>query len=105
MCVRTLAGGNNETLNPMEIRQEDNNAQRQNNNNNKLKKAKEKYMKIHDEMIARELQVIQERRRVDQFFPSDIADDILTASTIKYSVFINVLSRYYEAVQRSQIFK
>ncbi|KAF7388437.1 hypothetical protein HZH68_012379 [Vespula germanica] len=87
----------------MEIRQEENNTQRQ--NNNKLQKAKEKYMKIHDEMIARELQVIQERRRVDQFFASDLADDILTASTIKYSVFINVLSRYYEAVQRSQIFK
>ncbi|KAL2738473.1 transmembrane protein 205 [Vespula maculifrons] len=101
MCVRTLAG--NETINPMEIRQEENNTQRQ--NNNKLQKAKEKYMKIHDEMIARELQVIQERRRVDQFFASDLADDILTASTIKYSVFINVLSRYYEAVQRSQIFK
>ncbi|XP_046829917.1 transmembrane protein 205 [Vespa crabro] len=101
MCVRTLAG--NETFNPMEIRQEENNTQRQ--NNNKLKKAKEKYMKIHDEMIARELQVIQERRRVDQFFSPDIADDILTASTIKYSVFINVLSRYYETVQRSKIFK
>ncbi|KAL2714688.1 transmembrane protein 205 [Vespula squamosa] len=101
MCVRTLAG--NETINPMEIRQEENNTQRQ--NNNKLQKAKEKYMKIHDEMIARELQVIQERRRVDQFFAPDLADDILTASTIKYSVFINVLSRYYEAVQRSQIFK
>ncbi|XP_035728129.1 transmembrane protein 205-like [Vespa mandarinia] len=101
MCVRTLAG--NETFNPMEIRQEENNTQRQ--NNNKLKKAKEKYMKIHDEMIARELQVIQERRRVDQFFSPDITDDILTASTIKYSVFINVLSRYYETVQRSKIFK
>ncbi|KAI4484256.1 hypothetical protein M0804_007712 [Polistes exclamans] len=110
MCVRTLAG--NETINPMEIPQEKNNTQQLNNNNNnnnnnnsKLQKAKEKYMKIHDEMIARELQVIQERRSVDKFFAPDLADDFLAASTIKYSVFLNALTRYYEAIQRSQIFK
>ncbi|XP_015184922.1 PREDICTED: transmembrane protein 205 [Polistes dominula] len=109
MCVRTLAG--NETINPMEISAEKNNTQQlnnnvnNNNNNNRLQKAKEKYMKIHDEMIARELQVIQERRSVDKFFAPDLADDFLAASTIKYSVFVNALIRYYEAIQRSKIFK
>ncbi|KAK2587865.1 hypothetical protein KPH14_003962 [Odynerus spinipes] len=111
MCVRTLVG--NETLNPMDIQRKQEQEEQQHphrqqsgtSNNNKLLKAKEKYMKIHDEMISRELKVIEERRNVDQFFSPDLADDLLVASTIKYNVFLNLLSRYYEALQGSKIFK
>lgn len=107
MCVRTLVG--NETLSPVEIQQEQKYSHGQKGNdingNNKLQKAKEKYMKIHDEMISRELKVTRERRKIDTFFAPDLADDLLAASTIKYNVFLNLLSRYYEALQRCKIFK
>lgn len=111
MCVRTLVG--NETLNPVEIEPHEEDKQhphrRRNNasssNSNKLLKAKEKYMKIHDEMITRELEVMRERRKVETIFDPDLADDLLAASTIKYKILLNVLSRYYEALQGSKIFK
>ncbi|XP_076301234.1 transmembrane protein 205 isoform X1 [Lasioglossum baleicum] len=72
--------------------------------NNKLQKAKEKYMKLHDELVARELSIIEEQKAQAVFIP-ELADDILRASTIEYSSLLKKLSRYYEALQQTKFFK
>ncbi|XP_034193518.1 transmembrane protein 205 [Osmia lignaria lignaria] len=93
MCVRTVVG--TESSKPVAV---------YNNQQNKFQKAKEKYMKLHDEMVAKELEIIEERKSQTVFIP-ELADDILRASTINYSSLLKVLSKYYEAIQQTKIFK
>lgn len=93
MCVRTSLGA--EPAEPVTA------LHRQ---NNKLQKAKEKYMKLHDELVARELDITEEQKAQAVFIP-ELADDILRASTINYSSLLKALSKYYEALQQTKFFK
>lgn len=93
MCVRTLIG--TETCEPAMV---------YNPQSNKLQKAKEKYMKLHDDMVAKELQIIEQQKTEAVFIP-ELADDILRASTINYSSFLKTLSKYYETIQQTKFFK
>lgn len=93
MCVRTVVG--TESNKPVAV---------YNNQQNKFQKAKEKYMKLHDEMVAKELEIIEQRKSQTVFIP-ELADDILRASTVNYSSLLKVLSKYYEAIQQTKIFK
>ncbi|KAK1125763.1 hypothetical protein K0M31_005307 [Melipona bicolor] len=92
MCVRTLLG--TETNEPVVVY----------NNQNKLQKAKEKYIKLHDDLVTKELEIIKQRKNQTVFIP-ELADDILRASTINYSSLLKVLSNYYEVLQQTKIFK
>ena len=74
------------------------------NNQNKLQKAKEKYIKLHDDLVTKELEIVKQRKNQTVFIP-ELADDILRASTINYSSLLKVLCNYYEAVQQTKIFK
>ncbi|XP_076241508.1 transmembrane protein 205 [Calliopsis andreniformis] len=91
MCVRTPIG--TETCEPVVVH---------NPQNSKLQKAKEKYMKLHDELLAKELEIEQMKTQV--FIP-ELADDILKASTSNYSTFLKTLSKYYETIQQTKFFK
>lgn len=92
MCVRTLVG--TETSGSVVVY----------NNQNKLQKAKEKYVKLHDDMITKELEIIEERKNRTVFIPG-LADDILRVSAINYSSLLKALSKYYEAMQQTKFFK
>lgn len=94
MCVRTLLG--TETNEPVVVY----------NNQNKLQKAKEKYIKLHDDLVTKEkeLEIVKQRKNQTVFIP-ELADDILRASTINYSSLLKVLCNYYEAMQQTKIFK
>lgn len=92
MCVRTLVG--TESSEPVVVY----------NNQNKLQKAKEKYMKLHDDLVTKELEMLKQRKAQTVFIP-ELADDILRASTINYSSLLKALSNYYEAIQQTKIFK
>lgn len=92
MCVRTLVG--TETCEPVVVH----------NQSNKLQKAKEKYMKLHDDLVAKELEMIEQQKTQAVFIP-ELADDILRASTINYSSLLKALAKHYEAVQQTKFFK
>lgn len=92
MCVRTLVG--TESSEPVVVY----------NNQNKLQKAKEKYMKLHDDLVTKELEMLKQRKTQTVFIP-ELADDILRASTINYSSLLKALSNYYEVIQQTKIFK
>lgn len=92
MCVRTLFG--TESSGPVVVY----------NNQNKLQKAKEKYMKLHDDLVTKELEMLKQRKTQTVFIP-ELADDILRASTINYSSLLKALSNYYESIQQTKIFK
>ncbi|XP_066582346.1 transmembrane protein 205 [Prorops nasuta] len=89
MCVRTLAN-QGDSLVP----------------DSKLVRVKEKYIKLHDEMISRELEEVEERRKMDSIYSMpDLANDLLSISTVKYSVLLSALQKYYESVQQTKFFK
>ena len=92
MCVRTLVG--TETCEPVVVH----------NQSNRLQKAKEKYMKLHDDLVAKELEMIEQQKTQAVFIP-ELADDILRASTINYSSLLKALAKYYETVQQTKFFK
>ncbi|KAG7200536.1 hypothetical protein KM043_001098 [Ampulex compressa] len=85
MCVRTLVGGE-------AVQQQE---------DGKLRRAKEKYIRLHDEMVSKE----QEQREAEALYIPDLADGILTSGTLDYNAFLKALSRYYEAVRGTKIFK
>ncbi|XP_015432435.1 PREDICTED: transmembrane protein 205 [Dufourea novaeangliae] len=91
MCVRTLVGI--EAMEPVVEHHQQ---------NNKVQKAKEKYMKLHDERVTKKLDVIEEQKTV--FIP-ELADDILRASTINYSSLLKVFTKFYESLQQTELFK
>ncbi|XP_033320918.1 transmembrane protein 205 [Megalopta genalis] len=93
MCLRTSLGI--ESMEP---------AVAHHQQNNKLQKAKEKYMKLHDDLVAKELNIIKEQK-TDAVFIPELADDILRASTINYSSLLKTLSKYYETLQQTKFFK
>ncbi|XP_053976335.1 transmembrane protein 205 [Hylaeus volcanicus] len=90
MCVRTVVGI--ESSEPVVVHQQ-----------NKLQKAKEKYMKLHDELVARELEIVEEQKT--QVYMPEIADDILKTSTVNYSSLLKVLTNYCETIQQTKFFK
>ena len=92
MCVRTLVG--TETCEPVVVH----------NQSNKLQKAKEKYMKLHDDLVAKELEMIEQQKTQAVFIP-ELADDILRASTINCTSLLKAVAKYYEAVQQTKFFK
>ncbi|KYN03630.1 PREDICTED: transmembrane protein 205 [Cyphomyrmex costatus] len=96
MCVRTLIG--NETSEPIAPITDSKQC-------SKMSRAKEKYMKIYEEMMEKEELQRQRERAEDALFLSDLADDVLVASTNHYSLILKKLSSYYEVVRRSKVFK
>ncbi|XP_043265781.1 transmembrane protein 205 [Colletes gigas] len=92
MCVRTLVGI--ESSEPVVAHQQ----------NNKLQKAKEKYMKLHDDLIAKELEIVEQQKTQAVVIP-ELADDILRSSTVNYSSLLKVLARYYETIRQTKFFK
>ncbi|XP_024886555.1 transmembrane protein 205 [Temnothorax curvispinosus] len=100
MCVRTLVG--NETSEPIAPTTDS-------KQSSKTSRAKEKYMRLYEEMLEKE--ELQRRRakeeedEEDTLYLSDLADDVLVASTNHYSLMLKKLSTYYEVVRRSKAFK
>lgn len=92
MCVRTLVGS--ESNEPVVVY----------NNQSKLQKTKEKYIKLHNDFVTKESEIIRRRKNQTVFIP-ELADDILRASTINYSSFLKALSTYYETIRQTKIFK
>lgn len=93
MCVRTVVG--TESSEPVVV---------YSNRTNKLQKAKEKYMKLHDDMVTKELEIVNQRKNETVFIP-ELADDILRAGTINYSSILKTSAKYYEAMQQTKLFK
>ncbi|XP_020292106.1 transmembrane protein 205 [Pseudomyrmex gracilis] len=98
MCVRTLVG--NEMTSEPVVR-----SPSESKHSNRLSRAKEKYMKLHDEMLEREELTRRQQRAEKSFYLPDLADDVLAASTVHYSLLLMKLAKYYQIVRRSKAFK
>lgn len=98
MCVRTLVG--NEMTSEPVVR-----APSESKHSNRLSRAKEKYMKLHDEMLEKEKLARRQQRAEKSFYLPDLADDVLAASTVHYSLLLMKLAKYYQIVRRSKAFK
>ncbi|XP_043284915.1 uncharacterized protein [Venturia canescens] len=74
---------------------------------NKLTRAKEKYMKIHDEIVERELaagkQIVDDND--EDIAHANLADNLLAKCTIKYGNLMNRLVRHYENFRQSDACK
>lgn len=92
MCVRTLVG--NETIEPITSSKK-----------SKTSRTKEKYIRLYEEMLAKEELQRQREQEENTLFLPDLADDVLVASTNHYSLILKKLSSYYEVVRRSKAFK
>ncbi|KYN43296.1 hypothetical protein ALC56_02244 [Trachymyrmex septentrionalis] len=95
MCVRTLIG--NETSEPIAPIIDSKQC-------SKLR-AKEKYIKLYEEMLEKEKLQRQREQAENALFLPDLADDVLVASTNHYSQILKKLSTYYEVMRRSKMFK
>ncbi|XP_011639738.1 transmembrane protein 205 [Pogonomyrmex barbatus] len=96
MCVRTLME-TSELIAPSvgtDLKQDE-----------KLSRAKEKYMKLHDEMLKKEELQRQQEQAEDALYLPDLADGVLVASTAHYNLLLKKLSMYYNVARRSKAFK
>lgn len=98
MCVRTLIPNEGEEIvgQPTIERPQP---------RSKLTRTKEKCMKIHDEILERDLEMIAQRKAGEDAIASVTSGDILAASTVRYSVLLNLLAHCYDNFQRSRFFK
>ncbi|GAB1869197.1 Transmembrane protein 205 [Camponotus japonicus] len=92
MCVRTLVG--NETM-LFDSKKK----------SSKLSRAKEKYTKLHEKMLEKEELLRQREQERNAFYLPDLADNVLTASTVYYRLLLKKLIKYYEIVGHSKAFK
>ncbi|XP_015609859.1 transmembrane protein 205 [Cephus cinctus] len=74
------------------------------NNPTKLTKAKEKYMKLHEEMIEREEAEALRQEKAQTLYVPSINNDILAMSTIQYSIIFDKFSQYYSVWQQSKTY-
>lgn len=95
MCVRTLMG--NEAGEPV--------ISSGARPNDKFTRAKEKYMKLHEEMLAKEKHLRRQMRARSTLLLPDLADNVLASSTTQYSLLLKKLAKYYGAVRRTKAFK
>lgn len=93
MCVRTLAGS--ETSETTATALPDSKPR-----SGKLSRAKEKYMRVHQEMLEKEEHLRQREREKSSIYLPDLA-----ASTAHYSLLLKKLAEYYEVVRRTKAFK
>ncbi|CAL1679764.1 unnamed protein product [Lasius platythorax] len=98
MCVRTLAGS--ETSETTATALPDSKPR-----SGKLSRAKEKYMRVHQEMLEKEEHLRQREREKSSIYLPDLADNLLAASTAHYSLLLKKLAEYYEVVRRTKAFK
>lgn len=99
MCVRSLVGNEIvETIAP---------APSSAKRTQRLTRIKEKYIKLHDEMLDREKQKLlrQQQQQRPTFHMSDLADHVLAVSTIHYSLLLQKLTEYYGIARRTKAFK
>jgi len=95
MCVRTLMGSEvGEPVVPSTPKP-----------NSKLSRAKEKYMKLHEEMLEKEEHLRQQERERSALLLPDLADNVLASSTSQYSLLLKKLAKYYGIVRRTKAFK
>lgn len=99
MCVRTLMGS--EAVEPV--------VPSGPKPSSKLTRAKEKYMKLHEEMLAKEEHLREQQRARDAtrnaLLLPDLADNILASSTTQYSLLLKKLTKYYGIIRRTKAFK
>ncbi|EZA56739.1 hypothetical protein DMN91_000016 [Ooceraea biroi] len=93
MCVRTLMGSEaGEPVVPPGPKL-----------NSKLSRAKEKYTKLHEEMLEKE-EHLRRQERSTLLLP-DLADNVLASSTTRYSLLLKKLTKFYGIVRRTKAFK
>lgn len=92
MCVRTLVGSETTLFDSKK-------------KNGKSSRAKEKYTKLHEEMLEKEELLRQRERERNALYLPDLADNVLASSTVHYSLLLKKLTKYYEIVDHSRAFK
>ncbi|XP_032678152.1 uncharacterized protein LOC116847345 [Odontomachus brunneus] len=103
MCVRSSMG--NEIVEPIVPSFSAKRTQ-----SDRLTRVKEKYIRLHDEMLDREKQELlrqqqQQQQQQSIFHVSDLADNALAISTIQYSLLLQKLAEYYAIIRRTKAFK
>lgn len=97
MCVRTLAGNEmGETTTALPDSKQ---------RSNKLSRTKEKYIRLHEEMLQKEELLRRQEQERNALYLPDLADNVLAASTAYYSLLLKNLAEYYEVVRRTKMFK
>lgn len=101
MCVRSSVG--NESVEV--ILPSSSNAKK--TQSDRLTRIKEKYIKVHDDMLDREKQELlrQQQQERASYHVSDLADHVLAVSTIHYSLLLQKMAKYYKIVSRTKAFK
>ncbi|XP_070149255.1 transmembrane protein 205 [Polyergus mexicanus] len=97
MCVRTLVGSETgETTSTLSDSKQ---------TSGKLSRAKEKYMRLHEEMLEKEKLLRRREQEKNALYLPDLADDVLVASTAHYSHLLKKLAKYYEVVRCTKTYK
>lgn len=108
MCVRTLTGNEVESV-PTDLPIHHELEGHSSKKSDKLTKAKEKYMKLHDEMILREksMKIDNEQKPDSDLSVSKISETFLAdcESTIKLKTFCSKVSSCYLAWQQTKSYK
>ncbi|XP_014472309.1 PREDICTED: transmembrane protein 205 [Dinoponera quadriceps] len=73
--------------------------------NDRLIRVKEKYVRLHDEMLEREKQELLRQQQQEQATFHVSADHVSPISTIHYSLLLHKLAEYYEIARRTKAFK
>lgn len=71
----------------------------------KLTKAKDHYIRQHNEMLLREAEKSRENETPESPMVSEITDDLLAKSTAYYRLAINSISRLYSNWKQSKAYK
>lgn len=97
MCVRTLAGN--------EMGETTSTALTASSPRGGKLSTKEKYIRRHDEMLQKEELLRRQERERNALNLPDLADNVLAASTVYYSLLLKNLAEYYEVIRRTKAFK
>lgn len=98
MCVRSSMG--NEIVEPIVL-----SCSAKRTQSDRLTRVKEKYIRLHDEMLDREKQERQQQQQQSMFHVSDLVDHLFATSTIQYSLLLQKLAEYYEIIRHTKAFK
>ena len=107
MCVRTLTGNEVESVQTDSPVVQNELEGKQSKNPDKLTKAKEKYIKLHNDMVTKErkLEVDRQQKINHDLFMPEINQDILAKGTAIFGNFCSKVSTRYSDFQQTKFYR
>ncbi|XP_015517342.2 transmembrane protein 205 [Neodiprion pinetum] len=105
MCMRKLFEDEEVGGVLLKTNNKSNQPEHQDLNEDKLTKAKNRYIKQHEEMLLREAEIARQNEKSEEIIVPVIHTDALAKCTFYYSVLINLISKSYSAWKHSPAYK